>query len=960
MINKCIAWILILIVLVPALSVTADKAEAFAEPTESVQNTQDGEIVPGYRNYLDRYAEAIHPADDVLLSAADSQLENSRLETEYQGIRDVAVLEDKGRVRWKIPNIETGLYNLKIVYISARSEQRDFRFSLAVNGKSPFTEASSLLLRKQWISRETDSGFPVDSAGNEYAAPLKEQPVWQEALITDPDGLFSEPYLFYLESGRTLELDFSRGGVGIREISLVQYEEPLPYSEVKKTYNGLTQAKQSAGHIQAELPLYTTDSMLVPQTDRMSASTEPQDARHIKLNTLGGLSWQYGGQTAAWELTVPETGLYSICLRLRQNYQRGVTVARRFRIDGKVPFSELDAYKIPYNDKWTLETLSGEDPYMFYFEKGRSYVISMEAVVAFPDLIEGLRDVQFQINALYRKIVMVAGTQPDSMRDYELDMTIPNFKELVLSSGIRLRELLNMAYDYGFSKGGETVNIDQMIDMMAEFLENPNDVPSRLSVFKDNISALGNWASTLNQQPLELDYIAVTAPGQKEKPANSGFFKEIAHGFNVFMASFFADYNTVDGSGNDTEALTVWASLGRDQAQVIKQLIDNGFVPSFGGRSVKLSLVQQGLVQATLAGKGPDISIFTSPADTINLAVRGVLSDLSAFKQSANADGFDAVAKRYHELSLIPYQYDGKTYALPIEEQFNMMFYRTDIFEELNLVPPRTWEEMGDVISVLSRNNLDVGIPSETPSAMGRQSINETVFQTILYQNGGVYYRDGWKSTAFDTPEAIAAFRRWTDFYTKYSLPVEYDFFSRFRTGEMPLGIDVYTTYNLLSIGAPEIKGLWKMVKVPGTMKKNGDINAAVTGAGNGIIMFEKTHDKEAGWEFLQWFTGASVQSDYAWQIESLMGPSARFDTANIEAFKTLAWDDQTRGQLMEQWDEMVMIPHIPAGYYVARSLTNAFRKVVNSGGNPRETLSRYTRDMNMEIKRKRNSLGLD
>ena len=53
-------------------------------------------------------------------------------------------------------------------------------------------------------------------------------------------------------------------------------------------------------------------------------------------------------------------------------------------------------------------------------------------------------------------------------------------------------------------------------------------------------------------------------------------------------------------------------------------------------------------------------------------------------------------------------------------------------------------------------------------------------------------------------------------------------------------------------------------------------------------------------------------------------------------------------------------IPQIPGGYYVQRSLTNAFRKVVYNWENEREVLNEYTKKIDEEIKRKRTEFGLE
>ena len=63
----------------------------------------------------------------------------------------------------------------------------------------------------------------------------------------------------------------------------------------------------------------------------------------------------------------------------------------------------------------------------------------------------------------------------------------------------------------------------------------------------------------------------------------------------------------------------------------------------------------------------------------------------------------------------------------------------------------------------------------------------------------------------------VEAFDDYTRYFTDYGLPTIYDFVSRFRSGEMPIGITNFTTYNTLMVSAPEIRGLWDFTLVPGT-----------------------------------------------------------------------------------------------------------------------------------------------
>ena len=66
----------------------------------------------------------------------------------------------------------------------------------------------------------------------------------------------------------------------------------------------------------------------------------------------------------------------------------------------------------------------------------------------------------------------------------------------------------------------------------------------------------------------------------------------------------------------------------------------------------------------------------------------------------------------------------------------------------------------------------------------------------LLYQNSGKFYSDDDKKSALDSDISMEAFKKWTQFYTNYKFPLKADFPNRFRTGEMPIGIADYTTYN--------------------------------------------------------------------------------------------------------------------------------------------------------------------
>ena len=130
-----------------------------------------------------------------------------------------------------------------------------------------------------------------------------------------------------------------------------------------------------------------------------------------------------------------------------------------------------------------------------------------------------------------------------------------------------------------------------------------------------------------------------------------------------------------------------------------------------------------------------------------------------------------------------------------------MLFYRTDVLEELGYtMPPTTWTELINMLPDIQRKYLEVGLI--LPSNISSQVFDAgNTFVLLMLQTGQDFYKfdeasGQYISTTFDTEAAVNAFTQWTDFYTIYDFDQTYDAFTRFRTGEMPILLQNYTFYN--------------------------------------------------------------------------------------------------------------------------------------------------------------------
>ncbi|MHB1452956.1 MAG: extracellular solute-binding protein [Saccharofermentanales bacterium] len=865
---------------------------------------------------------------------------------EIIGEESVLFQKNESFAVWSLDVPSAGNYRIMLSYASVSDKIGDFEIVLLVNDELQLPSADGIRLPRRYL----DIGkISQDKRGNDIRPEKIEEKIWIDHDVRDARGIYNDPLEFMLEEGlNTIRIQTIRAGFAIRRIIAYQPSEMIDYaayadslSETVSNASGIFEA------IEAEQPLAVSSTVLYPTYDKSSAATTPSDPVKLKLNTIGQSNWKMPGQWMEWEIDVPEDGFYNIGMRVRQNYLRGYFSTRTVSIDGNIPFEEMKNIRFPYGIGWNIKVL-GDDvtDYLFFLNKG-THIIRMEAVPGVAGkVLSEFNPVVLSLNTLYRKMIMITGISPDQYRDYQLHKDIPGLLEEFRSNADILDGLKESIAGLGIQSGSDAVVVEKLISQIESFIDRPDSIPLRLEDFRNNISSVSSWLLNLKEQPLEIDYIFLKTEDTALPAAGAGFFSQLGYRLKSLAGSFFNDYSMIgDNVSDDKAALKIWINLGRDQSQIIKDLTENYFVDATGV-PVNISLVQQGLTEAIAAGKGPDIALYTGVGDSVNFAARGALEDLSKYT------GFQSIQSRFMEESWMPFTYQGGVYGIPLQQSFNMMFYRSDIFRELGIGPPRTWDEFYDVLIVIQKNKLLAGIPVGSATAP-----DNSIFDLLLYQNGGSYYNDDQSMTALDSEVALRAFKQWTDFYRKYSLPVSYDFYNRFRSGEMPLGISGYTMYNMLSVAAPEIEGLWEMVPVPGTPGVGGVVDNTTTGGVNGLLMLKGIRNKEAGYQFIDWFTSAKTQIAYGLAIENIFGQAGRYDTANIEALKEMNWTEKELAVLMAQLSHVRVTPQVPASYYITRSITNAFRSVVIGGKNPRESLFTYNNDMNAELSRKRQEL---
>ena len=977
-IKKILIVIAVMIVIaIIAFILSLQGAEDFHEKyagTDLTRDVEGMERVGTYTGYLNEHADAHDMTCEAEIDLFD-YASSGKVEvyTNYEGTDKALFTDTDSSVSFHVQVPQTGYYNLYMEYLIPESRGVAAERGVRINGEFPFEDAQNITFTRIW----TDGGeVQTDNQGNQIRPTQIEVYDWQSSCFEDDMGYITEPYRFYLEKGdNEITLEAENEPMIIRKFMVAPVSVIQSYEEYVAKYPDISDQAMTAGYIQmiqGEDSTLRSESSLYAKYDRSSPTTYPNSVTNTVLNYVGGDTWRSSGQWIEWEFEVPEDGYYNIMIKGRQNYSRGSVSSRTVYIDGEIPFSEMKEISYAYSNDWECKDLADENgvPYNFYLTKG-THTIRLEATLGgVGPILEELEDSTYRVNQIYRKILVYTGANPDRYRDYYIEANYPEVMEAMELESKRLFKIVDDTVSYSGQKADNIAAAQTVAQQMERFCEKPNKITLEFTTFKDNITALGTASLNMSETKLDIDYLVVSGTGVTPKKDKANIFTKLWHETKSFFASFFVDYNSVgdvyDESADD-EVVKVWILTGRDQGTILKSMVDDTFTPESGVK-VNVEIVDPtALLNAVLAGRGPNVVLSVGADQPVNYALRGAAEDITQFND------WEEVLSHYTPSSYEQYGLDGHIYAIPETQTFNVMFYRKDVLEEMGLEVPDTWQELIEMLPTIQGNNLSVGIPtaagsSSTTTATTAVASNVpdlSLYFTLLYQYGGDMYNEMGTKTTVDDEAGIRAFDDYVRYFNDYGLPTIYDFVSRFRSGEMPIGISAYSTYNTLMVSAPEIRGLWDFTLIPGTEYTNPDGTTYIdrsdfiTGSATMMIATEDESLKQKSWEFMKWWAKPDTQVRFGREIEALLGSSARYATANKDAFEQLSWSSDDIKVLSEQWDQTVGIREVPGGYYTGRHITNAIRKVINDKDDTRETIIDYSIKINEEIEKKRNEFGL-
>jgi multiple sugar transport system substrate-binding protein len=225
---------------------------------------------------------------------------------------------------------------------------------------------------------------------------------------------------------------------------------------------------------------------------------------------------------------------------------------------------------------------------------------------------------------------------------------------------------------------------------------------------------------------------------------------------------------------------------------------------------------------------------------------------------------------------------DGSLYAIPVSGEKQVLFYRKDIFKDMGLKVPTTFDELYDTAKTL-KQHYSAGI------LLRGQKIH-TVSNTtgVIWSYGGKIADDpvAYNKAVFNSPEGVAGADMYTSLAREFGPPgvgnyTWYECVSDFQQGKAPMYLD-------MSVFMSQFEDKEKSLvagKVGYAPMPAGPAGSKPTGGAWAVSMSSGSRNKDAAFLFLAWVTGPEISTKLALEAGIAARSSALSDPKLAEKY---------------------------------------------------------------------------
>lgn len=383
-----------------------------------------------------------------------------------------------------------------------------------------------------------------------------------------------------------------------------------------------------------------------------------------------------------------------------------------------------------------------------------------------------------------------------------------------------------------------------------------------------------------------------------------------------------------NGGGGDAngegQTLSVWIMKGTNpDATAFYDEVSAAFEEETGAK-VEIEEVQWAdahdrFVTGIAGGTTPDIAE-TGTTWTAEFADAGALVPLDEY-----VDAEDGLRDDLVEGLAVAGTYDEELYGMPWYAGVRSLVYRADIFEELGLAAPTTWDEIvsaGEAIKAAHPEMMAFPVPGDAEFQ---------VYPWVWGAGGEIATQDGGEWTSeLDGAESQEGIQFYTDLATAHGFSSagattwkETDLNDAFAQGNVAMMLSGSWTPASLLEANPDLEGKIGAAVIPG---KDGGIAPSVLG-GSHLSVFNTTENADLAWEFVKMMTTGEFAEKWAAQTGYFPGVASAMEEA-------LASTDPLVAPFAEQMVEGgASVPVTPNfGAVQAKKTTNAMLQSILSG----------------------------
>ena len=218
----------------------------------------------------------------------------------------------------------------------------------------------------------------------------------------------------------------------------------------------------------------------------------------------------------------------------------------------------------------------------------------------------------------------------------------------------------------------------------------------------------------------------------------------------------------------------------------------------------------------------------------------GYLEDLTDRVNADAALQWDDVAPFFRDFSAT---YNGRIYTIPLDGDFQMVYYRSDLLDEAGLEPPKTWEDYLAIAKTFHGQDLNGDGEADYGSCIAKKRNAQSYWMVISVAGGFLQSQGTGQGAFFDTEDMSPlfnneAFGKALDIYaetTKYGPPDE-------------INLDVGDTRGLFTTGRCALSVDWGDIGTlaidPATSKVQDKVGAVIL---PGLEPGARSRDRQAG-----------------------------------------------------------------------------------------------------------------